>query len=236
MKKSLSLLIVFVMTLFIFALEKTQNDSTENVEQRDRDEEACVLSRREGTKESWKKYLKTFPEGDCSFEAKNFLEREKEKERKIKEEKERLKKARRKNFPHKHENIKWSNRASTVMDHSTATKHCQNLGGRLPTISELRTLIRRCAPSQKNGACKVTDNCLHRAECRTSACNGCQSSSDGQYSVFSSTGWLWSSSLQSGDTNKAWYVNFNQGLIDTADLNGRGNVRCVMTSSDTPGI
>lgn len=69
-------------------------------------------------------------------------------------------------------------------DHFTAwaeaNTYCQNLvwgdpakeDWRLPTISELRTLVRGCADTQTGGGCGFTDSCL-AGTCYTGECAGC---------------------------------------------------------------
>jgi len=148
-------------------------------------------------------------------------------EARIAEEKRKKEKLIKKNFTNKKDGVLWSNRSSATMDHSAAMEYCKNLGGKLPSISELRKILTMCPPVESEGACKVTNSCLHRKNCRNSACNGCPSATGGRYSLFGDAGWFWSSSLQTDDSNKAWYINFNQGHIDTENLKAKGNVRCV---------
>jgi hypothetical protein len=159
-------------------------------------------------------------------------EKIKEAERKLLEEKEREEKLIKKNFTLENKGILWSDRSPRPLDHATARKHCENLGGRLPSIDELRTLLTMCAAVETGGACSVSSGCLNRVNCRTSECNGCASASGGRYSVFGDTGWFWTSSIQADNKTKGWYINFNQGLIDTENLKTRGNVRCVSPQSE----
>jgi hypothetical protein len=61
-----------------------------------------------------------------------------------------------------------------------AVNYCANLpleggGWHLPTIGELRTLIRNCPATEPMGTCGVTDACLELFQCwgDSDACNGC---------------------------------------------------------------
>ena len=153
--------------------------------------------------------------------------KKKEEERRLIEEKKKAAALIKKNFAIEHEGVFWSDRSQRPLDHFTALKHCESLGGRLPSIDELRKLLTMCTAVETGGACGVSSGCLNRVNCRTSECNGCASASGGRYSVFGDTGWFWTSSIQSDNKAKGWYVNFNQGLIDTENLKTRGNVRCI---------
>ena len=99
-------------------------------------------------------------------------------------------------------NLKWSG-AFEKMSWGAATACCKDLGGRLPTISELRSLIQNCPKTETGGACGVTDYAVEHKE----VCGGCVKASDGRYSKLGDTDVsLWSSS----EIDKEWvYVIFS---------------------------
>jgi hypothetical protein len=66
------------------------------------------------------------------------------------------------------------------MDWQEAVAYCANLsldggGWHLPTIGELRSLVRDCAATRTGGACGVTDACPEQFACwgESDVCNGC---------------------------------------------------------------
>ena len=121
--------------------------------------------------------------------------------------------------------LTWSKKTDTTYNWSDAGTYCDGLseGGytdwRLPTISELRTLIKNCSDTQMpGGSCGVRDDsvvCLSDS-CQGEDCYSCSSDSTGWHSKFGETGWFWSSSTNVYDTIYAWYVNFYSGYV----LNG----------------
>jgi uncharacterized protein (TIGR02145 family) len=134
-------------------------------------------------------------------------------------------------FCHSHGGLNWSDASSSIMHWFAATTYCENLGGRLPTISELRTLIQNCPGTETGGACKVTDKCLSEDDCWSMNCSGCEYDSSGKYSVFGDTGFFWSSSEQSDDASYVWHVSFDGGHVGHSYRNYGPNdydsVRCV---------
>ena len=139
----------------------------------------------------------------------------------------------------KRTSLEWSKKSRTsIGKRAEAVNYCKNLNEngysdwRLPTISELRTLIEHCPGTQTGGKCSVTDNCLSYEDCRNAPCRGCYASSNGDYSRFGDTEHLWSSSVQSGNSDEAWYVWFYDGEVNYGSMyvNGvgsYGSVRCV---------
>ena len=128
-------------------------------------------------------------------------------------------------FPNHHNGSDWSEKASSIMTHDYAISYCEQLGGHLPTISQLRGLIQNCPVTVTGGACGVTDSCLS-LNCWDSACGGCGGS--GSYSVFGDTGYLWSSSVQSDGVYYAWMVGFDNGEIFSRNRDSYYyDVRCV---------
>ncbi len=127
----------------------------------------------------------------------------------------------------------WSARASSTMTWSNAISYCDNLteGGytdwQLPTISQLRTLIQNCSKTETDGTCGVTDSRLNSSFWTESACYSCSYDVSGGYSKFGETGWFWSSSTLSDNTDYAWLVHFDYGGVDSLNKDYGLNVRCV---------
>ena len=130
--------------------------------------------------------------------------------------------------------LMWSPISFDSMDWYYAMDYCDNLSlfgyndWHLPTISELRTLIRNCSNTETGGECGVTDTCLSFEECFNDACGGCYEADYlGKYSKLDENRPLWSSSTQSDDADFAWYVYFRYPLIDRDYKSGNIPVRCV---------
>ncbi|MCC6158529.1 MAG: DUF1566 domain-containing protein [Deltaproteobacteria bacterium] len=125
------------------------------------------------------------------------------------------------------------------------TDYCEALavGGysdwRVPTISELRTLIRGCPATESGGECNVTDECYNYGNCENDACGGCDENNgptDGCYSpqeVSNPCGRFWSSTRRSDTSSANWIVSFVSGRIMSSEIgdDGEGDVgflvRCV---------
>jgi hypothetical protein len=128
----------------------------------------------------------------------------------------------------------WSTKAEEI-DWKNAVEYCYDLneGGfsdwRLPTISELRTLIQNCPATETGGECGVTDSCLSYSECKSNKCFGCDRDETGIYSVFRDTGIFLSQTPIEGSHNEdyRWHINFFRGTVDFLHKLISGNIRCV---------
>jgi hypothetical protein len=105
-----------------------------------------------------------------------------------------------------------------AIDRCASLTFCGQSDWRLPTITELRSLIRGCASTQTGGSCPVTDSCL------TNSCNdGCFCSngmtgpgSDGAFwppGLEGNAGYAWSASTVTDEMSRAWIVFFLSGSI-----------------------
>ncbi len=125
---------------------------------------------------------------------------------------------------------------------ASAVEYCNSLdqGGygpgswRLPTIGELRSLIRGCPETETAGECGVTDSCLGGGCWDLDFCWGCLESegpgSEGAYwpaELSGNTWWHWSSSPCADCASDAWRVAYRVGRVNYADMAGIFNVRCV---------
>ena len=124
------------------------------------------------------------------------------------------------------------------MNWSKAQSHCQGLsldggGWYLPTIGELRTLIRGCPGTITGGACGVTDECLDFSCSYEGGCLDCSGGggpADGCYwpnNMKGSCCWYWSSSPVEDIDDYAWFVFFNYGFVNYYDVSNDIHVRCV---------
>lgn len=102
--------------------------------------------------------------------------------------------------------------------------YCENLNldghgdWRLPTIGELRSLIRGCLATQTGGSCGLDDECLSYS-CWGYPCKGCSldgGPDDGCFwpvEVEGPCDWYWSSSPREDDIVWAWHVGFHLGYV-----------------------
>ncbi|MCZ7585365.1 MAG: DUF1566 domain-containing protein [Deltaproteobacteria bacterium] len=120
----------------------------------------------------------------------------------------------------------------------TAKTYCDYLtlaggGWHLPTIAEIRTLIRGCDGTVTGGSCGVTDSCLNDY-CKNDTCWACISGEGPNNGCYGPTELpnecdpFWSSSPVA-DVGRAWRVEFDLGRIasDYGGSYGNNLARCV---------
>ena len=131
--------------------------------------------------------------------------------------------------------IVWSSISENDMGWESALQYCEDLeeGGetdwRLPTIDELRTLIRNCEITVTGGTCEVSEK---EGMLSVVDAEGCFCDFDEEFSgKYSKLGdiskTLWSSSEQSELEEDAWKIDFNTAGIDVYIKNTVYFVRCV---------
>lgn len=125
-------------------------------------------------------------------------------------------------------------------DWTAAADYCDSLdlnghgpgSWHLPSISELRSIVRGCPETETGGACGVSDSCLDDT-CRDTSCSGCAGDgpdTGGAYwpvELSGPVGWHWSSSSHSDDSSYAWFVHFRFGLVDYEPSWRPAFARCV---------
>jgi len=134
----------------------------------------------------------------------------------------------------------WQNGDACGFNWEEANSYCENLswGGfsdwRLPTISELRSLIRGCVDTASDGDCGVTDECLAYMTCWNPPCEGCSffggPGLGGRYwpTELDGEGWIYWSSLQVEENPfTAWRLHFYNGLVSYNDKEYIYCARCV---------
>ena len=135
--------------------------------------------------------------------------------------------------------LTWQNPAADgTMSLAQATAHCDSLQlagsrWRLPSVGELRSLIRGCPLTETGGVCNVApDDCLGWG-CPSQKCEGCspkEGPANGCYwpAMFADEcTWYWTSSLVADQKTSAWYVNFPLGSIHNIPTINLLSVRCV---------
>ena len=112
---------------------------------------------------------------------------------------------------------------------------------RLPTISELRTLVRGCPGTYIDGGCGITDSCVDISYCWSDECHGCKafkgpaeggiywpSEIKGIKGYEDSTTWSITDHPYSYySTNRTWTAVFYNGSVLTSSDHYKHLVRCV---------
>ena len=136
----------------------------------------------------------------------------------------------------------WSARSQEILNWDDAVSYCKDLtelghyDWRLPTINELRTLMRNCLNTEPGGLCNLTDECLeeeisedctsYHTECDNNHCSCQYNNEEGYYSKLGDSDTYWSST-EAGCSNYAFVVYFRTAHIDTESKAWSVYVRCV---------
>lgn len=133
-------------------------------------------------------------------------------------------------FCHNIDGLLWSDVSKDYMFWDDAVKYCEDLGGRMPTIDEIRTLIRKCPGTITGGNCGIHDDCTTYGECWNKDCSGVMPEST-SYSVFGDTAWLWSSTEIENHKFEVWFTQppiCNVKSISKDNEASKVYVRCVL--------
>ena len=140
--------------------------------------------------------------------------------------------------------LSWEAFPGKLRSYDSAAGHCASLkigtqSWRVPSVGELRSLIRGCAATEINGSCGVTDNCLNgkcAGEDGYSDCNEKCPAGRGQASGCYWPGELggncsarfWTSSKFEGSSRLSWTVDFQDASISeySTEFTDEG-IRCV---------
>jgi len=135
----------------------------------------------------------------------------------------------------------WQQRPSQqIFRWDEALTYCDQLelggesGWRLPTVDELRSLVRDCDAARPGGICGVTESC-REPWCGQENCNGCPwnegPGANGCYWPPELEGDCWGywslSKLDDGTNSSAWYLVFDSGKIGALLLGSEYFARCV---------
>ncbi len=132
----------------------------------------------------------------------------------------------------------WSKPSENKLSWNDAVEYCRKYSDwHLPTINELRTLIRNCPNTEPGGLCNLTDECLAEeisagytsiySECKSSDCTCIPDyKHEGLYSKLWDVEVLWSST-EAGNPEYAASAYFGYGELWIEHKSIERLVRCV---------
>ncbi|MFO0756366.1 MAG: hypothetical protein U0359_07740 [Byssovorax sp.] len=125
-------------------------------------------------------------------------------------------------FCHPHGGKRWGEE-KTGVTFAEAKAYCEGLSGKLPSISDLRTLFADCPATEPGGACDVTDTCTTEA-CLNEACVGC---GDGGHNVFGNEDPFWSGTAVSDKPGQHFLAVYRYSLISALDDEKAMSAYCI---------
>ncbi len=132
-------------------------------------------------------------------------------------------------FCHSHDGMDWSQASSYYMGWYDGEAYCKDIGGRLPTISELRTLIQNCPqteypkPEGQDPWCDAVED--ENNEAFVFDQSACNPDCEGDLNVFGYTCSFGSSSMAANGRNVA--VSFKSGAVKAGIFEWSHRVICV---------
>ncbi len=133
----------------------------------------------------------------------------------------------------------WKTEPSKEMPLSDAQSYCEKLadeggGWRLPTIDELRSLVKGCDATALAGTCKASDKCLKNS-CADKTCKGCEAKKGSAKGCYLSEDYgascdapVWSGSTVKDDKKKSvWSLNFSDGSVFAKEPSALQKAVCV---------
>ncbi len=142
----------------------------------------------------------------------------------------------------------WSSKSSEKSNWKDAVNYClrhsENVGKVwfMPTIDELRTLVKKCQKAEYGGICAISEEndilSIYDVGERESCFCYEKGSESSEYNKFGDSGLFWSSSARSDDPDYIWgvfygYISYGAGSYSGVEIMNfiktydRGNVRCV---------
>ncbi|MBO7127790.1 DUF1566 domain-containing protein [bacterium] len=126
----------------------------------------------------------------------------------------------------------WSPISGKRLTFKEADVYCSSLksGGysdwHLPTVDDLKTLVQHCPNLEPDGACRLSEDsgCLLARKCLNK--NKCRCSGSGKYSKLNDAVAIWSASLNSSDSQEAYFFDFGSGKIEVQYTGAKAFVRC----------